>query len=192
VYATDEHQAQRDFWSVYAPHHDAFQAQIAADLIGLVTDLADAPPESGPDSAPMPLPIMRDIVSDGEITRRAMLYDEWGPYAEQVRRQGRPGARLGIAFAFWGAAIADIREQLVPAIIIAYGAEPDRLQGAWLAMEQLYSVTIVTLADVYLEARSPSRDANGDEPAAPRPLRTARKRRRAPPAGSCTEPTEGP
>jgi len=175
----DEEQAKRDFWSVYAPCHEAFQAQVAADLIGLVTDLADAPPAAGPHPSPVPLPVVRDIVIDGEIARRAMLYDEWGPYVEQVRRQGRPGAQLGIAFAFWGAAISDTREQLVPAIVMTYGAEPDRLQGAWLAMEQLYSVTIVTLAEVYLEARSPSPASNGGAPAAPKPRRTARKRQGA-------------
>ena len=146
LFATPERQAAlRDFWAVYDPNSAHLDAARLAALrghpdLGAVAD------------ALTPEALAAQTAAARERFRQALAGD-WGPYELNLRAQGAAYAKMGVSMRGWYEVVGSFTAHMLPLLVDAYHTEPARLMGSLLALEDLMTFAMGTIAETYLDTK---------------------------------------
>ena len=142
----EERLGLRDFWDVYDAHYDEVAEELTAALAG--------DPELGPlTRAGSPEERRNQDQASRELTRRAVLADEWGPYLENLQGQGATYARAGLSFGAWLTAARLLRDAVTRRLFASYGGEPERFLRAINGMNVFVNGAVATIGEAYLRTK---------------------------------------
>jgi PAS domain S-box-containing protein len=140
----DERAGMRDMWAVYDRHYEEVSER-------LLESLADDP-ELGPLITATPEAQREEQArSSKELMRRAVLDDDWAPYLDDLRTQGKVYADLGLSLDAWYRLIASFRPMLRPMLLDAYGQDQERTMRAFEGMTRLLDIALARIGASYLQ-----------------------------------------
>ncbi|HEY1956244.1 MAG TPA: PAS domain S-box protein [Polyangiaceae bacterium] len=143
-------QGLRDFWNVY----DARQEELRVATL----ELARSHPVFGPMIAAMsPADMERNGAESRALLQRAMTSGKWDEYVASLEAQGTTYARMNIPFGSWLDIIRVVHRVMVPALAAEYGATPERVANATLAMLDFVDEGMAIIADRYSALRADDR-----------------------------------
>jgi len=138
--------ALRDFWVVYEAQQEAMQE---AALV-----VARAHPVFGPMMQAMTAEQMAQQNAESrENLRLACVEGDWKRYEASLQAQGAMYAQLRIPFASFYDLMRIVDHVLVPALIAAYGKEPDRLAAVLRTSRELFDRAMTVIAERYIETK---------------------------------------
>ncbi len=144
-FTPDRRPALRDYWDVYVANLDA----VTAETLRVAADH----PELGPLVRAIP-PEQREAQGREDRARQERAFDgEWAPYEAHLRLQGATYAKLGLSFSGWYDIARVLQRCLVPRLVQAYSAEPDRLADALTAMQEFIDRAMAILAQEYISTK---------------------------------------
>ncbi len=145
-FSADEKRGLQDYWRIYESHRE----EITEKLLHLASKHAEFK---------FILQEARSTQSDEgqaaslERQRRATLQDEWGPYLDSLKEQGRHYAQAGLGFYAWFEITGAFRGYLVPILLDAYQTSPKRLQFAIKGMNASIDIALMVIGQSYLETK---------------------------------------
>ena len=145
-FTEEEQEGLKAFWAVYEAHQEELATAIlealpaASSFRALMKSMPEAELEH------------RRAVSQDQL-RNALIAGEWAPYLSTLRSDGANYARTGIGFSEWYHLLTTYRRRLVPLLIAAYGAAPDLLRSAIVAMDEHTDIAMATVGEGYLDAK---------------------------------------
>jgi rsbT co-antagonist protein RsbR len=146
LWLPSEEAGLKDFWHVYEAHYD--------EILQRTTEALSDDPDFGPLIRSMPPQQMAESNRRSrELMRRAIVHGDWKAYLDDLRSQGSTYARAGLKFAAWFAAVGAFRNQLRPHLFEAFGKTPDRLAGAFDAMNKFVDRAMAVIGEEYLAAK---------------------------------------
>ena len=143
-FAQDD-EALRDFLRVYDEHYEA----LAAATLRAASQHATFAPILRSMS---PAALESQNRESRERLRRAAA-GAWDAYETDLRAQGTTYARMGIDFAGWYDLVGAFQRDIVPLLVRAYHAAPDRLSAAMQAMQHFVDRTMMVIGGAYLDAK---------------------------------------
>ena len=147
--AEEDPRGMADFWRVYEANYDAL-------FEGAVRRMHEEPQVAPLLAHVTQDQLARERVAGRERLKRAMAGDR-SALVENLRTQGGISARLGIAFRIWHRLVRSVTRDLTPLLVETWGKEPQRLQGALLAMQTFFDWAMAELAEVYLKTSEEAR-----------------------------------
>ena len=141
-----EQRALLDYWRLYEQHHQA----IADETRPIFTEH----PEFGPLLRGMSVADQEESGNKSRERLRAAIEDgDWQPYETELRTQGAFYAQLGISFAGWYDVVTLFQGRMVPLLVDAYCATPERLKAVLHAMQRLIDTVMVIIGEEYLATK---------------------------------------
>ena len=141
--STSDRMGMKDFWAVYDANYEQVSADLTESLLedpdfGLL--IRDTPPDV----------LAGQQQASRELTRRAFVEDDWGPYLEDLRDQGVRYAGMGLSFTAWFKAVGAFRPFVLPLLASAYGEDPGRLIRAFGGMDKFIDIAMAVIGEAYL------------------------------------------
>ncbi len=144
-FSPSDEAALRDVWAVYAAHYELVEANTSAIVL------------EHPDFDPLRRAIDRKEPIGQAATTRALVErafaGDFGPYEANLDSQGALNAEIGVAFGSWFDFARVASRELVPRLVAAYGAEPDRLTPALLVLGGFVSRATRVVTEAYLRTK---------------------------------------
>src|SRR5207249_1127747 len=138
--------ALRDFWHLYEAHYDQIQDELTKRLA--------EHPEFGPLLRSMtPEQMAEQNRASRELTRHAVVDNDWQPYLADLQTQGEHYAQAGLSFEAWFEAVAAFRTVLGPLLFAAFGERPEAFLATLEAMGKFLDVAMANLGQGYLGAK---------------------------------------
>src|SRR5690349_1966580 len=140
----DEKQGLQDYWNVYEAHREEVTSQLLV--------MASQHPEFKyilQNAAAQPTPEQQS--QSREFQRNAIFHDDWEPYLRNLQHQGMQYARSGLSFHAWYEIFGAVRKYMVPYLLDAFGASPQRLVSAIHGMDALLDTAMSIIGGAYLE-----------------------------------------
>ncbi len=129
-----------DVWKVYDAHQDRVHQEVLAAAL--------SHPEFGRVAQRAPVAqLAHRISSFRELLGRGVLEGDFGPWLRHVREQGSACARLGVTLAAWRDLARVPQRALAPDLVRAYGASPEQLARAMLAMGELIESALTAVGE---------------------------------------------
>jgi hypothetical protein len=140
---TDELDGLKDYWMVYELHRE----DITAELLRMAREHPEFKfiLENGP-----------SLQAEGrqsaavELQRRAIFEGEWEPYMRDLRRQGVFYAQAGLSFQAWFEIVSSFRKYMLPYLLEAYSALPQRLLSAMNGIDLFVDIVMGVVGEGYL------------------------------------------
>ena len=139
----DERVGMRDMWAVYERHYEEIAARLLHQLSSdpAIGPLIRATPDEEREEQGR---ISRELMS------RAILEDDWAPYLQNLREQGRAYADLGLPLEAWFRIVASFRPLLRPHLLDEYGSDMERFLRALEGMARLIDILLAEIGEAYL------------------------------------------
>ena len=136
----------RDYWELYERHYEEIRLVLIADLsadeeIGKL--IRTIPPEIQEEQGRI----------SRELSRKAIMDEEWEPYLASLKSQGTTYAHGGLSFAAWFRIFSAFRPHMVRYMLAAFGADTLRLTRAINGMDRLVDVAMAVIGEAYLDAK---------------------------------------
>src|SRR6266571_4204498 len=129
-----------DVWKVYDAHQDRVHQEVLAAAL--------SHPEFGRVAQRAPVAqLAHKISSFRELLGRGVLEGDFGPWLQRVREQGSACAKLGVTLAAWRDLARVPQRALAPDLVRAYGASPEQLARAMLAMGELIESALTAVGE---------------------------------------------
>jgi len=129
-----------DVWKVYDAHQDRVHQEVLAAAL--------SHPEFGRVAQRAPVAqLAHKISSFRELLGRGVLEGDFGPWLRHVREQGSACAKLEVTLAAWRDLARVPQRALAPDLVRAYGASPEQLARAMLAMGELIESALTAVGE---------------------------------------------
>jgi PAS domain S-box-containing protein len=133
-----------DFWKVYDDHYELLNEAAMTEA------LADA--DFGPIVRQMPAELLKTQQDESRQRLRRAVEGDWREYTSNLRMQGGMYAKMGVSYESWRRLIRAVTRALTPLLVVAYDADPTRLQNAVLAMQAFFDWNMAIISDAYFAA----------------------------------------
>lgn len=134
----------RDYWRVYLDNRPHIESAIRAELM------------ASPPIHALLSPLTRERWDRerrlGTERMERGLGGDWGPYVESLSELGALFAAKKLPFRDWYALPLALSRQVVPLLVEAFHADPDRLARALTATNEYVDASMALLGDAYLKA----------------------------------------
>ncbi len=144
---TSERERLQDYWTVYVAHRKEIDQEILRQVVAfpefktiiLNRDQSQSQAAAG---------------SNGQdLQERALIYNEWAPYLENLERQGSDYARKGLSFQAWFKIVGVFRKTITPYLVDAFSADPQKLLAVTNGMNFLVDLSMGVIGEGYLNAK---------------------------------------
>lgn len=142
----EEQKGLHDYWDVYEAHRadvDAELIRIAAQIPEFKLIVENSSLQQSPEQQQ----------ANQHIQRRAVYEGEWDPYLENLWKQGRVYAQVGIQFHNWFELVSAFRSLVRPHLLTAFGKTPERLLGAMAGADIFIEIVMSVIGESYLDTK---------------------------------------
>lgn len=144
--SAEEQRGLQDYWNVYEAH----RADVDAELIRFAAQIPEfkriIDNSSLQESA-------EQQQANREIQRHAIYEGEWGPYLENLWKQGSQYAEAGIEFRKWFELVSAFRRFVRPHLLEAFGNTSERLLGAMTGADIFIEIVMSVIGESYLDTK---------------------------------------
>lgn len=138
--------AFKDFWLFMEEHFEGMQAELLARLL----------------QTPEWAPIIRAMSAEQmqaqndrsrELQRGAFVDGNWGPYLDDLHKQGMQYARSGTTFAAWFKVLSLYRESVRKRLVTLVETDLERCMRIGDAMNMMMDIAMAHIGEAYLAAK---------------------------------------